>query len=226
MKKFNKKGFTIVELVIVIAVIGILAGVLIPTFSSITQRANETAAMQEATAGRDAILVLTEGQMPEKSKFYINEYDETDGVYTTNYVFAYENGAMNAKNIEKADDVKAPEYKANTYIAYVSTEVLIIQDGAVTGFSTDVEYANYPLYLAKLAGFTGEALPADSVKTTSDFITISWKVVTTPAVANDPATEDVDEEVKEVSTTYTIQVYWSSDLHDTLVIFLAGNNNN
>lgn len=31
MKK-NKKGFTIVELVIVIAVIGILAAVLIPTF--------------------------------------------------------------------------------------------------------------------------------------------------------------------------------------------------
>lgn len=230
MKKFNKKGFTIVELVIVIAVIGILAGVLIPTFSSITQRANETAAMQEATAGRDAILVLTEGQMPEKSMFYINEHDKT-GSYTTNYVFAYEKGTMESKNIKEADKVKAPEYKKVTdkvtYIAYVSTEVLTIdKDGDVTGFSTDVEYANYPLYLAKLAGFTGEALPADSVKTTSDFITISWKVVTTPAVANDPATEDEDEEVKEVSTTYTIQVYWSSDLHDTLVIFLAGNNNN
>ena len=46
MKKLNnKKGFTIVELVIVIAVIGILAGVLIPTFSNVTKSANETAAM-------------------------------------------------------------------------------------------------------------------------------------------------------------------------------------
>lgn len=35
MKKMNKKGFTIVELVIVIAVIGILATVLIPTFSGV-----------------------------------------------------------------------------------------------------------------------------------------------------------------------------------------------
>ena len=48
MKKLNnKKGFTIVELVIVIAVIGILAGVLIPTFSGIQQSAKESAAFQE-----------------------------------------------------------------------------------------------------------------------------------------------------------------------------------
>ena len=39
MKKKNK-GFTIVELVIVIAVIAILAAVLIPTFSSLIKRAN------------------------------------------------------------------------------------------------------------------------------------------------------------------------------------------
>ena len=43
MKKKNYyKGFTIVELVIVIAVIGILAAVLIPTFESIVTRANES----------------------------------------------------------------------------------------------------------------------------------------------------------------------------------------
>ena len=37
----NKKGFTIIELVIVIAVIGILAAVLIPTFVNLTNKANE-----------------------------------------------------------------------------------------------------------------------------------------------------------------------------------------
>ena len=40
MKKLNKKGFTIVELVIVIAVIAILAAVLIPTFASLVGKAN------------------------------------------------------------------------------------------------------------------------------------------------------------------------------------------
>ena len=40
MRNTNKKGFTIVELVIVVAVIAILAAVLIPTFSSIIKKAN------------------------------------------------------------------------------------------------------------------------------------------------------------------------------------------
>ena len=48
MKKLNKKGFTIVELVIVIAVIAILAGVLIPTFATVVEKANESNAMQQA----------------------------------------------------------------------------------------------------------------------------------------------------------------------------------
>ncbi len=43
----NKKGFTIVELVIVIAVIAILAAVLIPTFGSVIEKANESKALQE-----------------------------------------------------------------------------------------------------------------------------------------------------------------------------------
>ncbi len=42
MRNTNKKGFTIVELVIVVAVIAILAAVLIPTFSSIIKKANES----------------------------------------------------------------------------------------------------------------------------------------------------------------------------------------
>ena len=42
MRNTNKKGFTIVELVIVVAVIAILAAVLIPTFSGIIRKANES----------------------------------------------------------------------------------------------------------------------------------------------------------------------------------------
>ena len=46
MKKSNRKGFTIVELVIVIAVIAILAAVLIPTFSNLIKKANESSDVQ------------------------------------------------------------------------------------------------------------------------------------------------------------------------------------
>ena len=48
MKKNNKKGFTIVELVIVIAVIAILSAVLIPTFGGIVDQANESSRDQKA----------------------------------------------------------------------------------------------------------------------------------------------------------------------------------
>ena len=42
MYRNSKKGFTVVELVIVIAIIAILAAVLIPTFASLIQKANES----------------------------------------------------------------------------------------------------------------------------------------------------------------------------------------
>ena len=48
MKRTNKKGFTIVELVIVIAVVAVLAAVLIPTFVSLTNKANQSADIQAA----------------------------------------------------------------------------------------------------------------------------------------------------------------------------------
>lgn len=48
MKRSNRKGFTIVELVIVIAIVAILAAVLIPTFGSIINKAN---------ASKDTVLV-------------------------------------------------------------------------------------------------------------------------------------------------------------------------
>lgn len=51
MKNTKKRGFTIVELVIVIAVIAILAAVLIPTFSNVIEKANESNALQAARNG-------------------------------------------------------------------------------------------------------------------------------------------------------------------------------
>ena len=40
MKSNKRKGFTVVELVIVIAIIAVLAAVLIPTFAGLVRRAN------------------------------------------------------------------------------------------------------------------------------------------------------------------------------------------
>ena len=63
MKKLNKKGFTIVELVIVIAVIAILAGVLIPTFAGVIEKAETSNALQEAKNAYTEDLITADGQV-------------------------------------------------------------------------------------------------------------------------------------------------------------------
>ena len=82
MRKLNKKGFTIVELVIVIAVVAILAAVLIPTFVSVTNKAKQSAdiqacrqmntylAINEVTEGKtidDVYSLLSENGMTAKN---------------------------------------------------------------------------------------------------------------------------------------------------------------
>ena len=52
--KRSKKGFTLVELVIVIAVIAILSAILIPTFGNVLNDANRTAAALNAKNSLDA----------------------------------------------------------------------------------------------------------------------------------------------------------------------------
>lgn len=49
MKHTNKKGFTVVELVIVIAIIAVLAAVIIPTFVSLVEKANQSVDLQAVT---------------------------------------------------------------------------------------------------------------------------------------------------------------------------------
>lgn len=95
MKKANKKGFTIVELVIVIAVIAILAAVLIPTFANVTNKANESAAMQKARIayenyladhaqeGVDKINLCIEVQQGNKNYYYHVEEGQFDNVAKT-----------------------------------------------------------------------------------------------------------------------------------------------
>lgn len=73
----NKKGFTIVELVIVIAVIGILAAVLIPTFSTVIDSAKKSAALQDANAAYKEYVEEHATTLTGAEKYYW-----TDGTYT------------------------------------------------------------------------------------------------------------------------------------------------
>lgn len=84
--KNNKKGFTLVELVIVIAVIAILAAVLIPTFATVITKANKSAAQQEASNLYEGILVeyAEKGSIEDYCGWYLKEHTtQTEGGETT-----------------------------------------------------------------------------------------------------------------------------------------------
>ncbi|MBO4353846.1 MAG: fibronectin type III domain-containing protein, partial [Clostridia bacterium] len=79
----KRRGFTIVELVIVIAVIAILAAVLIPTFSGVISNAKESAALQTArNAWKDVSYTYAAGY-----NGFINDTQVINGWY-----YDYEDG--------------------------------------------------------------------------------------------------------------------------------------
>lgn len=105
MRKASKKGFTIIELVVVIAVIAILAAVLIPTFASLINKANESVDMQlvkqmntvltaeELTDGKPATVVDAQKVLSDNGIMQIKPVDESNVFYwigTDNRVLLWE----------------------------------------------------------------------------------------------------------------------------------------
>ena len=92
--KNRKKGFTIVELVIVIAVIAILAAVLIPNLARLVDRANENSAMQAARNEYEAYLTEYAKDLEDSVHFVIIKGD---------YAFEVTDGQFNEKAKAKTD---------------------------------------------------------------------------------------------------------------------------
>ena len=88
MKRNNKKGFTITELVIVIAVIAILAAVLIPTFSGAIDKAKRSAADQEAAVALKNMITNDDDATLEGTWYFVHK---------EGYVYLYVAGKLEFK---------------------------------------------------------------------------------------------------------------------------------
>ena len=119
MKKSNKKGFTIVELVIVIAVIAILAAVLIPTFSNVVEKANDSKAMQQARIAYENYLAEYADKVDLNTLNICIKVDDTHYLYVDNGQF---------KPDKKTVCKNSVDYKAAT----VNGELLTINESGHT----------------------------------------------------------------------------------------------
>lgn len=209
MKNKLKKGFTIVELVIVIAVIAILAAVLIPTFSSITNSARESAALQEAKSGSETILALTTGTLPENSAFIVADDEESD---TNDYTFVFAGQKIqnvnaveefsDVLNMCKRNDVMKSGAATEGYIVYVSTKALTSANDQVTNGSINVNVANRILSAIGVTATVTDDTDDYTLSASRDYAMWSF-------------TKD--------GNTYDFNIYWTSDFNPTLIAFMGGN---
>ena len=106
-KKTHRRGFTIVELVIVIAVIAILATTLMPTFGNVISNAQEAAAKQEAKNAYTSYMVANAGHAELRDYyFYKGQADKIVVLHNGAAVDVYDSEEELLK--ELFDDPKTP----------------------------------------------------------------------------------------------------------------------
>lgn len=137
----TKKGFTIVELVIVIAVIGILSAILIPTFVNLTSQAQEAAKKQQVQSAYTAYALEATDQE------YNNLFTKAGSDYT-----AYAN---KVELVQRAQNQLVIKLANNSWFTYDSSKGWVesntdpwndaqhTKDLVCKPFNADVAEANY-----------------------------------------------------------------------------------
>lgn len=131
----KKNAFTITELVIVIAVIAILAAVLIPTFSNVIEKANESAALQEARNALTNFKIYAPSHDVEGMKFI-----------SGNYSFTYTDGEL-TKDDTKLEATKGTTSDMTSLTLTLASGELVLDFGktiSVTTFTAE-GFAGYQL---------------------------------------------------------------------------------
>ena len=107
LKELSKKGFTLIELMIVVAIIGILAAIAIPKFAELIRKSSEGASKGNLGAVRSALAIY---------------YGDMEGLYPANVMAL----TINGKYLTVLPTSRAPNYHGD------SSSVVLVSAAGLT----------------------------------------------------------------------------------------------
>jgi prepilin-type N-terminal cleavage/methylation domain-containing protein len=221
MNKKRNKGFTLTEMIVVIAIIGILAGVLIPTITGYIKKAHLSNDGQIAASMTDEIeRYCIENNLDQKKltgldiRTILIYKDFNLNPESNNYAFLY-NYAERIVELVKVDDIQiASSLTANDDITEVSEGYYLISKG-----ESELETAVSELALGNYEAFTS-LLTSAKYEDYKEFVTTNYNPDTTLylnyiGVVNSNLSTSENQYTKVVfceKTNYLIKYYFDLNI--------------
>ena len=133
----RRKGFTIIEMVIVIAIIGILAAVLIPTYGNVVGSSNESGARQSCLSAYKELYSAT---LAKKGQYIRNGYVFLSGKY------AYANMDGGIQPLNYMGELSRDDVNPDDWLFFLLGTVSSTQSGVDTDAVYAIPDGTYSVY--------------------------------------------------------------------------------